>query len=65
MLQTIFKNLQHIGKSRAGLDKSRTYVRDVLRIINFINCRTWLFFNKYAYEHAFSVSWVREAAIRN
>ena len=40
MLQTIFKNLQHIGKSRAGLDKSRTYVRDVLKIINFINCRT-------------------------
>ena len=65
MSQTIFKNLQHIGKSRAGLDKSCMYVRDVLKIINFINYRTWLFFNLYANEHAFSVSWVREAAIQN
>ena len=45
--------------------KSSMCVRDVLEIINFTNCRTWLFFNKYAQEHTFSVSWVREATLRN
>ena len=38
---------------RSGLDKSRTYVCDVLEIINFTNGRTWLFFIKYTHEHAF------------
>ena len=33
-------------------------IRDVLGIINFTNCHAWLFFNKYAHEHTFSVSWV-------
>ena len=40
-------------------------VSDVLDIINFKNCRSWLFFNKYVLEHTFSVSWVREAVLRN
>ena len=41
-----------------GGDKSRTCVRYVLEIINFTNCRTWLFSNKYIHEQNFSVSWV-------
>ena len=41
-----------------GVDKSRTCVRYVLEIINFTNCRTWLFSNKYIHEQNFSVSWV-------
>ena len=32
---------------------------------SFTNCRTLLFFNKYAHEHTFSVSWVREATLKN
>ena len=41
-----------------GVDKSRTCVRYALEIINFTNCRTWLFSNKYVHEHNFSVSWI-------
>ena len=37
--------------------KNRTCVRSVLEIINFTNCRTWLFSNKYVHEHNLSVSW--------
>ena len=39
-----------------GLDKSRTNTRDVLEIIHFTNCCSWLFFNKDVHEHTFSVS---------
>ena len=42
------------------LEKSRMYIRNILEIINFTNRRTLLFFKKYAHEHTFSVSWVRE-----
>ena len=42
-----------------GLDKLHMCVRDILKIKNFTNCCTWLFFNKYAHEHTFSVFWVR------
>ena len=52
-------------RRNAGLEKSRTCVRDMLEIINFTNCLTWLFFNKYVHEHTFLVSWVREATLRN
>ena len=45
----------------AGHEKLRTCVRDMLEIMNFTNCRIWLFFNRYTLEHTFSVSWVREA----
>ena len=48
-----------------GLDKSRRCVRDVLEMMNCTNCRTSLFFNKYAHEHTFSVYWVRETILRN
>ena len=48
-----------------GLDKSRTCVPEVLEIINFTNCRTRLFFNKYVYEHIFSIYWIREATSGN
>ena len=41
-----------------GVDKSRTCVRYVLEIINFTNCRTWLFSKKYVHEHNVSVTWV-------
>ena len=34
-----------------GLDKSRTCIREVLKIMNFTNYRNLLFFNKYAHEH--------------
>ena len=37
-----------------GLDKSHTYMHDVIKIINFTNCHTWLYFNKYPHEHIFS-----------
>ena len=40
---------------KSGLDKLRTWVRDVLKIISLTNCRTWLFFTTYAHEHTFSV----------
>ena len=49
----------------ASLDKSRTRVRDVLEIIYFTSCHTWLFFNKYAHENTCSVSWVHEATLRS
>ena len=39
-----------------GLPRRRTNTRDVLEIINFTNCCSWLFFNKNVYEHTFSVS---------
>ena len=38
------------------LEKSLTCVPDVLEIINFADCRTLVFFSKYAHEHSFSVS---------
>ena len=42
-----------------GGDKLRTCVCYVFEIINFTNCRTWLFANnKYIQEQNFSVSWV-------
>ena len=37
---------QDISVTISGLDKSCTYVRDVLKIKNLINCSTWLFFKK-------------------
>ena len=37
-----------------GLDKSHTYMHDVIKITNFTNCHTWLYFNKYPHEHIFS-----------
>ena len=37
----------------------------VFLLLTFTNCRTWLFFNKYAHENIFSVSWVLEAILRN
>ena len=49
----ILKKFIHI---HAGLDKSRTCVSYALEIINFTNCRTWLFSNKHVHEHNFSVS---------
>ena len=42
-------------KVATGLDKSRTCICDVLEMINFTNCRTQLFFNKYTHEHTFSI----------
>ena len=41
-----------------GGDNPHTWVRYVLVIINFTNCRTWLFSNKYIHEQNLSVSWV-------
>ena len=41
-----------------GGDKLRRYVRYVLEIINFTNCSTLLFSNKYIHQQNFSVSWV-------
>ena len=49
----------------AGLDKSQMCICSILEIKNLTNCCTWLFFNKYAHEHTFSVSWVCEATSRN
>ena len=51
--------------SESGLDKWCTCLRFVLEIINFTNCHTWLFSNKYVHGHNFSVSWVREAILKN
>ena len=61
----VLTGLRHQGSfaSIMSLDKSRMYVREVLEIRNFTNCCTWLFFNKYAHEHAFSFSWVRETIV--
>ena len=41
-----------------GVDKLHTCVHYVHKIINFTNCYTWLFSNKYNHKHNFSVSWV-------
>ena len=40
-----------------GLDKLHMCICDILAIVNFTNCTTSLFFNKYAHKHTFSVSW--------
>ena len=48
-------------KNWPDLDKFCTSVPNVLEIISFTNCPVWLFFNKYAYERTFEVTWVREA----
>ena len=48
-----------------NLKNVKNTVRDVLKIKNLTNRRTWLFFNKYVLEHTFSVSWVCEATVRN
>ena len=52
-------------KLMAGLDKSRTCVRNVVKIENFTNSHTWFYFNEYVHGHIFSVSWVYEAILRN
>ena len=49
---------------QSGLDKLRICVRDVLKIINFANRSTWLFFNKNVQEHIFAVTWVHEATLK-
>ena len=49
----------------SGHDKSCTCICEVLEIINLTNYHIWLFFNKYTNKHPFSVSWVREAILRN
>ena len=48
-----------------GPDKSCTCVGDVFKITNLTSHHNWLFFNKYAHEHTFSVSLVHEATLRN
>ena len=50
--------------TRTELDNSNTCIRYILQIINFTNCSTWLFFNKYTHENIFSVPWVHEATLR-
>ena len=45
--------------SLSVLFKSRKCVHDVLKIIYFTNCSTWLFFNKYAHQ-LFFFSFLRE-----
>lgn len=53
-------NIKQNSWRALDLDKSRTYIRHVLDIIDFKNYLTRLFFLKYAHEHTSSVSWVRE-----
>ena len=52
-------------KTCSGLDKSHTYICYILKIINFADCHTCLFSNKYVHEHNFSVSRVHEVILRN
>ena len=44
----------------SGLDKLRMCICEVLQIINFTDCCSWLFSNKYVHEHNFSLFWVCE-----
>ena len=58
LIIVFYKNLfifvrKLLSKSKYRLWQSPTCVSDVLEIINCRNCRTWLFFNKYAHEHTF------------
>ena len=41
-----------------GIDKLRTCISYLLKIVNFTNSCTWLISNKYVDVHNFSVSWV-------
>ena len=43
----------------SGFAKSRTCVRNVLEIINFKNCPTWLFFNKWAHKRTLCVWFIQ------
>ena len=52
-------------KHNTGLHKLYTHIQNILKIINFTNCHTWLFFNKYIRKTSFPVSWVCEATLRN
>ena len=46
-----------------GGDKSRTYLRYVVEIINFTNYRAWLFFNKHIHKQNFSFSFLSTKGI--
>ena len=47
------------------VDKLYTCICEVLEIISFTNCCTWLFCNNCAHKHTFSVSRVQEATVQN
>ena len=56
-------NLQSFLPS--GFDKSHICIHDILKVIHFQNCHTWLLFNKYICEHTFPVYWVCKATYYN
>ena len=51
--------------SHTGLNKSHICECYILKIINFTDCHTLLFSNKYIHKHNFSVSKAHEAILRN
>ena len=62
LLKQLGHQLSFSKKHKSGLWQM-AYVRTWHTRINFTNYPTWWFFNKYAHEQTFSVSWVRETTL--